>query len=294
MTWTEIHIITSADLANRLSDELSALGAEAVTLQDAGNQPIFETSGDVCLWTETVVIGLFQQSHSLDSVIHYLESAQNKGLIKGYQLKPLENEDWERRCLDSFQPLHFGKRLCICPSWHTPPNPKAVNVILDPGLAFGTGTHTTTQLCLEWLEANIISQDIMVDYGCGSGILAISALKLGAKKAVAVDTDVEALDATEENSRRNHIDSKRLITLSPEEMKKTNHMANILVANILAKPLIELAPYFSSITKSWCKIVLSGILCDQAEDVLKVYKAWFRMKDPIFKNEWALLEGLKI
>jgi len=286
MAWTELHIATSAELANDLSDQLSELGAVAVTFQDGGDQPIFEPTPETPrLWHKTIVVALFERDHSMDSVFEFL-----KGKYP-FEQKEIEDEDWERRCLDSFQPLSFGKRLWICPSWHTPPDKGAVNVILDPGLAFGTGTHPTTSLCLEWLDANINDQNLILDYGCGSGILAISALKLGAKKALCVDNDSQALESTRENAERNSISSAQLQTFLPDQLDKTE--ADVLLANILAQPLIDLAPTFNILTKKWCKIVLSGILCDQVERVMNAYKPWFEMKEPIYKDGWALLEGIK-
>jgi ribosomal protein L11 methyltransferase len=286
MPWIELHVTTSADLANDLSDQLSEFGAVAVTFQDAGDEPIFEPKPETPrLWHRTIVIGLFDSEHPLDPVIQFL------GKNFSFEQKKIEDEDWERRCLDSFTPLNFGKRLWICPSWHIPPDKEAVNIILDPGLAFGTGTHPTTSLCLEWLDANISNQELIIDYGCGSGILAISALKLGAKRAICIDNDSQALESTLENAERNHLNSGQLTTLLPHELPDME--ADILLANILAQPLIELAPKFNILTKKWCKIVLSGILCDQVEKVMDAYKPWFEMKEPIYKGEWALLEGIK-
>lgn len=292
MPWTELHATTSSDHANELSDQLVEFGAQAVTFQDAGNQPIFEPTPETPrLWHETVVIGLFDIEQPIDEVISYVENQAALGILKNFHLKHIADEDWERRCLDSFKPISFGSRLWICPSWHTPPDPNAVNVTLDPGLAFGTGTHPTTALCLQWLDANIDKNDLVIDYGCGSGILAIAALKLGAKQVIAVDNDPQALLATEDNAQRNHIDSTKLITQLPDV--PINQKADILVANILAQPLIELAPLFAQLVKSGGKIVLSGILNEQAETVMKTYLTWFEMTPPTSKSEWSRLTGIR-
>lgn len=292
MPWIELHIKTTAELANELSDKLDSFGAEAVTFQDAGNQPIFEPSPETPrLWQETIVIGLFSIEQPIEPVIQFLENPPPPFTAFTFHLNYLPDEDWQRRCLESFKPLCFGKRLWICPSWHRPPELHAVNVILDPGLAFGTGTHPTTSLCLEWLDENIHADNLVIDYGCGSGILAIAALKLGAKRVLAIDNDPQALEATRANSDRNLIDSTRLITLLPHEL--TSQKADILIANILAKPLIDLASHFASQITTGGKIVLSGILSEQINEVIIAYEPWFRIKNPVYKEEWARLEGIK-
>lgn len=293
MPWNEFHIITRDTFANELSDELTSLGALAVTFQDAGDQPIFEPSPETPrLWHETVVIGLFDETQPLEQVLSYLESQKTQEKVKTFHFQHLEDEDWERRCLEGFTPISCGKRLWICPSWHIPPDPNAVNVILDPGLAFGTGTHPTTKLCLEWLDSQVKSDEIVIDYGCGSGILAIAALKLGAKKAYAVDNDPQALEATLANAERNSIDSTHLITLLPVD--NIPEKADILAANILAQPLIELAPKLANLIKTGGKIVLSGILSDQVQGVISAYEPWFQMEKPLFFEEWARLTGIKL
>ena len=293
MAWLEIHIKTSDKHANELSDELNQLGALAVTFKDAGDQPIYEPSPDnPRLWHETIVIGLFDPDHPIDALIRYLEQQQAAGKLEHFHLKHLENQDWQRICLDSFKPLQFGNRLWICPSWHQTPDPNAINVTLDPGLAFGTGTHPTTALCLEWLDKNITgTEELVIDYGCGSGILAIAALKLGAKHVLAVDNDPQALEATRSNAERNHISTPKLITCSPQKVE--NQQADILIANILAQPLIDLAPILSSLVKPHGKIVLSGILSEQSLDITNTYNKWFAMSPPISRAEWVRLDGEK-
>lgn len=292
MPWNELHATTSAALANELSDQFVEFGAQAVTFKDAGDQPIFEPAPETPrLWHETVVVGLFDSEHPLDPVIHYLENEQAKGALKNFHLQHVADEDWERRCLDSFNPIPCGKRLWICPSWHTPPEPDAVNVILDPGLAFGTGTHPTTSLCLEWLDEHVQNDALIIDYGCGSGILGIAALKLGAKKVIAVDNDPQALEATRDNAERNHIHPDQLLTQLPDQ--PIDSKAEILIANILAQPLIFLAKKFADLTKMRGKIVLSGILIEQSQSVIEAYEPWFKMDEPVFKNEWVRLSGIR-
>jgi ribosomal protein L11 methyltransferase len=292
MPWIELHATTSAEFANDLSDQLTEHGALAVTFQDAGDQPIYEPSPETPrLWHETVVIGLFDDDHPLKEIIAYLEDQQALGFLKNFHIKPIADEDWERRCLDSFKPIQFGQRLWICPSWHTPPEPNAVNVILDPGLAFGTGTHPTTALCLEWLDKNIIGNEEVIDYGCGSGILAIAALKLGAKRVIAIDNDPQALQATRANAERNHIDSTRIITQTPESL--VVKPVNILMANILASPLIHLAPQLADLTEKNGKIVLSGILKEQVDDIICAFSPWFVVQSPTYREKWTRVEGIR-
>jgi len=296
MPWIELHLKTGAEYADSLGDQLTLLGAQAVTFQDAGNQPIYEPiPGNLHFWQETIVIGLFDHELQPESILTYLENQQAEGIIKNFFLKNIADQDWERVCLEHFKPISFGKRLWICPSWQTPPDPHAVNVILDPGLAFGTGTHATTALCLEWLDQHIEHESLVIDYGCGSGILGLAALKLGAKEVIAIDNDPQALEATQKNAQRNLAIATHLRTYLPNEINKLNLSADILIANILAQPLIELAPQFAALTHSGSALLLSGILSEQIEQVIKAYEAWFSFKKPIIhKNEWARLEGKRV
>lgn len=291
-TWYEFHITTTAAHASALSDSLMLLGAQAITMRDGGNEPIYEPAlHSTPVWQEIILVSLFDSDESMEPIGLYLEKQRALGLLKQFNLHVVPEEDWTRRCLESFKPLQFGKRLCICPSWLTPPNPNGCNVMLDPGLAFGTGTHATTALCLEWLGDHIESQDVIIDYGCGSGILAISALKLGAKKAYAVDHDPQALQATQNNGERNQLTFPRLETLLPENFSP--EPASVLIANILAQPLIELAPLFATYVKSGGNLVLSGVLADQAESVLRAYSPWFEMLTPAQKEDWIRLDGTR-
>lgn len=292
MTWLEFHITTTSEHAHQMSDRLVLLGAQAVTLRDAGNQPIYEPAPNTSpIWQEVIVVGLFDSNEPMEPIGTYLEEQREVGLLKKFELHRVADEDWTRRCLDSFKPMQFGSRLWICPSWLQPPDPKAVNVILDPGLAFGTGTHPTTALCLEWLDKHIHSQDIVIDYGCGSGILSIAALKLGAKKVFAIDHDPQALEATHHNAERNNLGSPALETLSPNQFIK--QQAEVLIANILAQPLVDFAPLFASFVRPNGKLLLSGVLSDQVEAVLNAYNPWFNMEKPVQKEEWVRLSGVR-
>lgn len=292
MAWLELHLTTTAEQAEHVADQLALLGANALTLRDAGDRPIYEPDPEtISLWQDTVVTGLFPAEQPLEAIINYLKKQQALGVIQQLEIKEVADEDWERRCLDTFVPICFAKNLWVCPSWQTPPDPNAINIILDPGLAFGTGTHATTALCLEWLAANIDSQEIVIDYGCGSGILALAALKLGAQRVFAVDHDPQALQATTQNGKINQLASPELEVYSPDvDLPNT---ADLLIANILAKPLISLAEYFSRLVKPQGQILLSGVLKEQKSAIIQAYEPWFDMQVPVFKEEWTRLVGIR-
>ena len=192
-----------------------------------------------------------------------------------------------------YRPMQFGKRLWICPSWQEAPDEEAVNLLLDPGLAFGTGTHPTTSLCLQWLDQqdDTLSGKILIDYGCGSGILGIAGLLLGASKVIGVDNDPQALTASNDNLARNKLDSKRLATYLPDDLPSVN--ADILLANILAQPLYELRERLTRLTKTNGSIVLSGILEEQAAELRQYYAEYFLMDEIVLENGWARLTGIK-
>lgn len=290
MPWLEIHATAFSAQVATLSDQLMLLGAEAVTLKDAGDQPIYEPSDThPRIWQETIVVGLFDHQQDMPPILSYLENQQTEGLLTHVELKKVADEDWVRRSLDSFSPICFGKRLWICPSWLTPPDPDAVNIRLDPGLAFGTGTHPTTALCLEWLDQHLHATSYVIDYGCGSGILALAALKLGAKRVLAVDNDPQALEATQYNAEQNAVSPSELKLTFPDTVSK--EQADLVIANILAQPLIDMAPQLAQLVKSQGNIVLSGILIEQVPAIIGAYKAFFDMQPPVYKGEWARLVG---
>lgn len=291
----EIKAITSESYANELSEQFMSLGASAITFQDAGDQPIYEPHPDTPrLWQHTVVTALFEAQLDLPPIIQQLENQQAAGLLKNFAMHTLLEQDWIRMSLDRFTPLQFGKRLWICPSWHVPPDQHGVNVILDPGLAFGTGTHPTTALCLAWLDAHVSPDTQIIDYGCGSGILGIAALKLGAKRLMAIDHDPQALLATRQNLARNGISPAVFeIHSPPVHSCHGSHFADILIANILAEPLIELAETFSQLVKPQGKIALSGILSPQTSRVQNAYNQWFNMEILPSHPDWILLQGTR-
>lgn len=289
MAWQQLKIQTTQDLAEGLSDMMSELGANAVTMEDSADQPIFEPPlGSTPLWEHTTVVGLFSEDCEIALVLQ--QAALYLGTAPAYHLDILEDQDWIRACMDQFQPLRFGERLWIVPSWHQPPEPTAVNIELDPGLAFGTGTHPTTSLCLEWLDAHAPTDKDVLDYGCGSGILGIAALMLGARHAWGVDTDPQAITASHDNAEKNHI-ADRFELFLPEQTPAV--VADLIVANILANPLIGLAEKLSGHVRSGGEIILSGILEAQGQSVLDAYSTWFDMQLGDTRDGWVRLEGTR-
>lgn len=293
MPWLQVQIAATQENAEHISDMLSIIGAAAVTLQDSADQPLYEPElGTTPLWQKTKVIGLFDADVDIVQAMDKLQTLLMLPLPLLYRIEQLEDKDWERTWMDHYKPMLFGKRLWICPSWCDIPDPLAINVLLDPGLAFGTGTHPTTSLCLEWLDKNPPIDQSVIDYGCGSGILAIAAAKLGAHKIMAVDNDPQALESTRNNACRNNIDANILQTLLPSEIPKTL-CADVIVANILAKPLIELAAIFAQLTCPGSKIALSGILVNQKSEILARYAPWFELTAQKELDGWVRLSGYR-
>jgi ribosomal protein L11 methyltransferase len=292
MAWQEIHITTTSIYVDTLTEHLTEFGAQACTMEDAGNQPIYEPTPNQStpVWPDIKLVSLFDSDQDITAVSAYLKTQKAAGAIIEFHATQLADENWERRCLEDFKPMQFGKRLWVCPSWLTPPDADAINIILDPGLAFGTGTHPTTALCLEWLAENVSAGQSVIDYGCGSGILALAALKLGASSALCIDHDDKALLATHENAARNHI-TTGLETGLPNSVK--DQKVDILIANILAQPLLELATNLAKLVKPGGKILLSGILKEQSEQINQAYSPWFSMQPIVFKGEWCRLTGVR-
>lgn len=291
MAWLQLRINTSAELAEQVGGMLSANGAQAVTFLDAKDTPMYEPKpGETMLWPDTQVVGLFDASHDMKGVISRLENARILGKEFSHKLDPLEDKDWEREWMDNFHPMQFGQRLWICPSWREVPDPDAVNVMLDPGLAFGTGTHPTTALCLRWLDAQQIDQRTVVDFGCGSGILALAALKLGAERVVGIDIDPQALQASEENARRNDV-ADRLEVYLPQHQPALE--ADVVMANILSGPLLELREVITGFCKPGGRLVLSGILAEQVSAIESAYQADFDLETSEIEGDWARVSGVR-
>jgi|TARA_R110000772_G_scaffold227202_1_gene337854 ribosomal protein L11 methyltransferase len=292
MPWIQLRLSADEDTAEKYSDWLSACGAQAVTFIDAKDTPIYEPlpGDEVIYWNNTVVMGLYDASHDMDKVLNYLKGIHPDKANMAYKLEQLEDKDWEREWMDNFHPMKFGQRLWVCPSWREVPDPSAVNVMLDPGLAFGTGTHPTTALCLTWLDGLDLVGKTVVDFGCGSGILSLAALKLGAKKVIGIDIDPQALQASLENAKRNQCED-RLELFLPKDQPKFK--ADVVVANILAGPLRELAPVIIEYVASNGVLALSGVLEEQAQQLQTIYGEFCQM-DPIkVQEEWVRLSGVR-
>jgi ribosomal protein L11 methyltransferase len=276
--------IGSAD-PTPFEDALLAAGASSITLEDAGDDPVLEPPpGSTPLWPRVRIKALFDAAADHETL---------RALFANATFEHIADRAWEREWLKDFRPMRFGQRLWICPGGQRPLLDEAAIaclVELDPGLAFGTGTHPTTALCLEWLDGAQLQGRFVIDYGCGSGVLAIAALKLGAARALAIDIDPQALLATRDNAERNGV-AERLMVTAPDPADRAP--ADILLANILAEPLVELAPAFAErVTPGGC-VVLSGILQGQAAPVASRYAAWFDMRPATTRDDWALLCGVR-
>lgn len=287
--WLQVHVTAGKDEAPFIELLLENLGALSVTLEDAGEEALLEPKpGESPLWQQTKVSALFPGEKDAQQLRHIIRNTLRQDLAYELTVEQLADQAWERAWMDSFHPMQFGRRLWICPDGMPPDDPNGVVVEMDPGLAFGTGTHATTALCLEWLDGADLHGKQIMDFGCGSGILAIAALRLGAGQAIAVDHDPQALQATRDNGAKNGV-LPRLSIYGTEEIPDVQ--SDILLANILAGTLVELEPVLSTKVKSGGKIVLSGILLEQAEEVIRSYQSRFLMAPPKELDGWILLHG---
>lgn len=294
MAWRQLLLKINQSVAQDLSDWLMENGAQAITFEDSEDQPILEPGpGETPLWEKVTLIALFEEEDNVEAIESYVKSSFPNEIAHS-EIKNLEEQVWERTWMDHFEAMKFGSRLWICPSWQQPPEPDAINIMLDPGLAFGSGTHETTALCLTWLDSLNLSNKSVIDYGCGSGILAIAACKLGAAKVIGTDTDPQAILSSRENANRNEVD-EALLELhavykdSPPELPQVD----VLVANILAEPLRLLAPQLSKLVKSGGCIGLSGILNEQAEEIQSIYQQWFQQVEISHRGDWSFISGIK-
>ena len=295
MSWIQLKALISPTQAEAMEESLMAAGACSVTYEDAKDQPVLEPAlGTTPLWDATIITGLFSADDDM-ALAHTIANNVFQNLtqkdLPQYRIEILENQDWTRTWMEHFKPMQFGKRLWICPSWQEAPDKNAVNLLLDPGLAFGTGTHPTTSLCLQWLDQqeDSLAGKTLIDYGCGSGILGIAGLLLGASKVLGVDNDPQALTASNDNLIRNKLNSNQLDTFLPDDLPAIS--ADILLANILAQPLYELRDRLANLTKTGGYIVLSGILEEQADELRQYYEAYFLMDNIVLEDGWARLTG---
>jgi ribosomal protein L11 methyltransferase len=290
MSWQQIVCQTSLHFQDIIVETMEAADAVSITWQDAEDDPILEPRpGEMRLWDALVITALYEEETDLTALLLTLEAQKAAWNIQSLKVETVEDQVWERAWMDSFQPMCFGKRLWIYPSWHEIPDDDSVKLLLDPGLAFGTGTHPTTALCLEWLDGQELNGKAVLDFGCGSGILAIAALKLGARHAVGTDIDPQALQATHDNAERNAIDMAQLHTCYPEALPTQTY--DIVMANILAGPLVELAPTLLAALRPRGQLVLSGILAEQAQAIADTYKPALATLDVTQKEDWIRVTG---
>ena len=291
MAWLELSLIVAADRQADVEAALEDLGALAVTLLDAEDHPIFEPApGETPMWPQIAMSALFEADSDRAGLVHVLTELVADLAPEQIGFRVVEDQDWTRVWMDQFQPMRFGRRLWIYP-WNVEPpgdEPDAIVVRLDPGLAFGTGTHPTTALCLEWLDALDLNGKTVLDYGCGSGVLAIAALKLGAARVVGVDNDPQALSASRDNAERNGV-ALQLELSAPDAF--VAEAFDALVANILAGPLDVLAPRFAQCVKPGGTIALSGILRGQEPALCARYAEWFDAIEVEAREDWMRISG---
>lgn len=292
MPWIQLTLSCNEEHAPQVGDMLMANGAQAITYRDGADTPIFEPRpGDVILWEHTLATGLFDADADIKTIIANLKKSNVFDNDLQYKVDALEDKDWEREWMDNFHPIRFGEHLWICPSWRDIPNPSAVNILLDPGMAFGTGTHPTTAMCLRWLDANPPKGKNTLDFGCGSGILGIAALLFNAKHAIGIDIDRQALIATKDNAARNGVSDKFDVFL-PSEQPQTQ--VDLVLANVLAGPLRELSETILAFVKPGGQLVLSGILERQVDDVMAAYQPDIAFDTPSIDGDWAMLSGTRV
>ncbi|RTE85693.1 MULTISPECIES: 50S ribosomal protein L11 methyltransferase [Gammaproteobacteria] len=292
MAWIQLTLTTDEAHARQLGDILMANQAQAVTYRDAKDAPIFEPGpGEVQLWSQTLVTGLYPAEVKLQPILSNLAKVSFLAQPLQYKTDPLEDKDWEREWMDNFKPICFGDKFWVVPSWHEPPKPEQPFILLDPGMAFGTGTHPTTSLCLTWLTEQNLEGKTIVDFGCGSGILGIAALKLGAARCIGTDIDQQALIATKDNAKRNGVGDKFEVYL-PQNAPDIK--ADIVIANILAGPLQELSGVIQGYLKPDSPIAMSGILHRQAEDVMNAYSEGVTFAEARFEGDWSLIHGIAV
>lgn len=294
MAWVSLKIEAQDNTADLISDTLMALGALSAIIEDANaetidEQPIFGEPGDPPpgIWQQNLVSALFDEGIDISQIMTDLQ--QQTGLSNlQYSTEIIQEQDWVRATQSQFDPIRITDHLWIVPTWHNSPNPAAINIVLDPGLAFGTGSHPTTHLCLAWLTQTVSAQHTVLDYGCGSGILAIAAKKLGAGSVVGLDIDAQAIQSSLYNAEQNDV-----VAEFYHASKYQSSEFDIVVANILSSALSVLAPALAKSCKAGGKIALSGILREQESDVSAIYAEWFDMEPPQYMESWVLLTGTK-
>lgn len=294
MRWLQVRTTVAKDQVQLAETLLESLGAVSVILDDAQDQALLEPlPGEMPLWDQVIVTGLFYEDSDVEQLQGFLSTQLPSANVHHDYL---EEQVWERAWMDHYEPIQCGDRLWIVPEWLTPPDTNAINLMLDPGLAFGTGNHASTFLCLQWLDKQDLKDKVVIDYGCGSGILGIAALLLGAKQVYAVDLDPQAVLSTQQNAALNKVEDK-IWTGLPEEFEQQfpDLQADVIVANILAGPLMYLAPTFSALAKPHALIAMAGIIEEQVEDLRQSYAKWFNLHTLGQREEnWCRLSGERL
>jgi ribosomal protein L11 methyltransferase len=292
MAWQQFSIITDEETAPKIAAYLEKQGAVSVTYMDAEDEPVYEPAiGETKIWTNTQVVALYELGVDIERVKALVLKKFRNHELRDCCIENIEDQAWERAWMEYYHPMKFADKLWVCPTGQEQHEANTVCLTLDPGLAFGTGTHPTTALCLEWLASHDLSDKVVIDYGCGSGILAVAAVLLGAKVAHAVDIDPQAITATESNALKNGV-ADRIICYLPEQFAPLQ--ADVVLANILAKPLIEMSAAISALVVPDGALVLSGILAEQAESVTVTYQQFINFNPPVQQEDWIRLDGSRL
>jgi ribosomal protein L11 methyltransferase len=296
MYWLELAITTTKDKVDDISTFLELTGSQVISLEDTKDEPIYEPDPiNSPLWQNTTIKALFESNYTKQNLTNLLKDKFGDVFLSKCSFNKIIDQNWHEKYLANLKPMYFGEKLAIIPSSEININENKINVLLDPGLAFGTGTHETTALCLEWLDNNLSSehpQKTILDYGCGSGILSIAALKLGAKHVTAIDIDEQAIESTLNNAQKNSIIDSKIIATTPNYLDK-NQQFELCIANILQNTLIELSSKIASHVKQNGQIILSGILTNQADLIIETYSKWFSNFTIEQKQEWVLISAVK-
>jgi ribosomal protein L11 methyltransferase len=295
MGWQSVSFLTDASHAEPMCDALLDAGALSASIEDADagtpdEQPQFGEPGSVATpgWTHSRVVVLLEPDAAIEAVLGEAAAAIGLSGIPAYTVDTVEEQNWVQLTQSQFDPIRVSERLWIVPSWHESPDPAAINLILDPGMAFGTGSHPTTRLCLEWLERNVAAGCTVLDYGCGSGILAIAAARLGAGRVAGVDIDPQAVVAARDNAERNGVTA-----LFADSADPVAGEYDVVVANILSNPLRVLAPAICAHVRPGGRLALSGILREQIDEIVGIYAQWLPLQVADVREDWVCLAGVK-
>jgi ribosomal protein L11 methyltransferase len=295
MGWQSVSFLTDASHAEPLCDALIEAGALSASIEDADagtpdEQPQFGEPGSVNSpgWAHSRVVALLEADADVAALLAAAVAEIGLAEVPAYTVETVAEQNWVQLTQSQFDPIRVSDRLWIVPSWHESPDPAAINLILDPGMAFGTGSHPTTRLCLEWLERHVTADSSLLDYGCGSGILAIAAARLGAGRVAGVDIDPQAVESARANAERNGVSA-----LFADSAQPVAGEYDLVVANILSNPLRVLAPAICAHVRSGGKLALSGILREQAEEIIGIYAQWLPMTVADIREDWVCLSGMK-